>query len=217
MGTTERRARIFRQREQEILRAAGELIAQGDWRTVSVDAIARRAEVAKGTVYLHFRSKEEMIARLTIHHTKRLLGKLATLTAEEDLARRLGAYAAATLRHQRERPDWGAMAAYCRHPAVIEGLKPEVREELQGVAAALAALLDDAAEEAQARGLAPPGARRWMVPAAMRLLVGHAALSAPEAGADADGTEDEFAAFLGRFLLAGWAAGEAADAVEDFR
>ena len=63
MGISERREREFQRREGEILDAALELFSADDWQSVTIDQIARRAEIGKGTVYLHFASKDEIYAR----------------------------------------------------------------------------------------------------------------------------------------------------------
>ena len=52
------------QREQALLDAAVALMDRDDWQTVTVEEIAHRAEYAKGTVYRHFPSKDDLLARL---------------------------------------------------------------------------------------------------------------------------------------------------------
>ncbi len=71
-----RKERVFSLREAEILQAARELFASGDWETVTVADIARRAEIGKGTVYKHFASKEELYARLALDFGQELLREL---------------------------------------------------------------------------------------------------------------------------------------------
>jgi AcrR family transcriptional regulator len=52
-------------RRREILRAAGELLAeQGSAEAITVDQIAERANIAKATLYRHFRSKAEIAEAL---------------------------------------------------------------------------------------------------------------------------------------------------------
>ena len=47
------------ERERLILEAAEELLAEKGYHEMSIDEIAARVGVSKGTVYLHFSSKEE--------------------------------------------------------------------------------------------------------------------------------------------------------------
>ncbi len=66
-GTAPRRARGAADkaaRRQTILAAAGELFEEAGGELPSVDQVARRAGLAKGTVYLYFRAKEEMFLAL---------------------------------------------------------------------------------------------------------------------------------------------------------
>jgi TetR/AcrR family fatty acid metabolism transcriptional regulator len=49
------------ERERLILEAAEELLAEKGYHEMSIDDIAARVGVSKGTVYLHFPSKEELV------------------------------------------------------------------------------------------------------------------------------------------------------------
>ncbi|MQA17281.1 MAG: TetR family transcriptional regulator [Pseudonocardiaceae bacterium] len=53
---------MSRSRESRILDAAGELLLTFGYRKVTIDDVARRAGVGKGTVYLHWASKLELFA-----------------------------------------------------------------------------------------------------------------------------------------------------------
>ena len=50
-------------RTQEILEAARRVIAAHGWADTSMDRIAQEAGVAKGTLYLYFKSKQSLVAR----------------------------------------------------------------------------------------------------------------------------------------------------------
>ncbi|HUY79513.1 MAG TPA: TetR/AcrR family transcriptional regulator [Ktedonobacterales bacterium] len=52
------------EREQLILQAAEELLIENGYHETSIDQIAARVGVSKGTIYLHFESKEELIFAL---------------------------------------------------------------------------------------------------------------------------------------------------------
>src|SRR6266567_4714287 len=53
-----------KEREALILQAAEEVLAEKGYHETSVDEIAARVGIAKGTVYLHFASKEELVVAL---------------------------------------------------------------------------------------------------------------------------------------------------------
>lgn len=64
MGIEDRKQREFNRREQDILEAAFDLFADKGIENVTIDMIAQAAEIGKGTIYKHFKSKHEIYARL---------------------------------------------------------------------------------------------------------------------------------------------------------
>ena len=76
MSTAERRAREKVQRRQEILDAAREEFFERGFHTPTVDDVATRAQVSKGTIYLYFASKEEILAHLLIEGLEQLVDRL---------------------------------------------------------------------------------------------------------------------------------------------
>lgn len=65
-GTTRRRGTAHRrtERAQRILEAARELVLRWGYDKTTIDDVARRAGVAKGTIYLHWSSREDLFAAL---------------------------------------------------------------------------------------------------------------------------------------------------------
>lgn len=66
-------------RRARILQAATELFMAQGYRKTSVDEIARRAEVAKGTVYLHFKNKSDLLIHAVALEKQVLFTTLAPL------------------------------------------------------------------------------------------------------------------------------------------
>ena len=64
--TTSRRQKEKEDRKEAILAAAREVFFEQGIRRATVDEIASRAEVAKGTVYLYFDSRETILAHLLL-------------------------------------------------------------------------------------------------------------------------------------------------------
>ncbi|MBC7249236.1 MAG: TetR/AcrR family transcriptional regulator [Anaerolineae bacterium] len=94
MATNERRAREKARRRQEILQAAREVFFERGFHQATVDDVAFRAEVSKGTIYLYFESKESILAHLLLEGLALLLAQLneayaahQSLSAEERLWR----------------------------------------------------------------------------------------------------------------------------------
>ena len=64
MGTAERKQREKEQRRQDIILAAEKVFFSKGIQTATVDEVAEAAELSKGTIYLYFKDREEIIAAL---------------------------------------------------------------------------------------------------------------------------------------------------------
>ena len=70
-------------REELILEAADRLLARYGYRKMTIDDLAREAGIGKGTVYLHFRSKEDVVLSHMERIVNRVLERLRAI-AESD-------------------------------------------------------------------------------------------------------------------------------------
>jgi AcrR family transcriptional regulator len=91
-------------RADRILEAAGELLLRFGYKRVTIEDIATRAEVGKGTVYLHWKTKHELFTAL-------LLREVAEVTRE--LLAGMRADPAEVLLH---RVTWASFLAIMRRP-----------------------------------------------------------------------------------------------------
>ena len=82
MGTKERRIREKTQRRREILTAARELFRELGFQGTTMPKIARKAELAPGTLYLYFPGKESLYVELLIEGYTLLTKALQTLSAQ---------------------------------------------------------------------------------------------------------------------------------------
>ncbi len=109
MPTTSRRSKEKQDRKEAILAAAREVFFEQGIRRATVDAVAERAEVAKGTVYLYFESKETILAHLLLEGLD-ALGERLEAAFDEAGARtgeaRLRRLAAAYLDYYQTEPDY---------------------------------------------------------------------------------------------------------------
>lgn len=69
MSSEERRKKEKENRKNAILRAARKLFFDKGFKSVTVDSIAAKAELSKGSIYLYFDSKEEIYAQILIADT----------------------------------------------------------------------------------------------------------------------------------------------------
>lgn len=82
MGTARRREREARERRRSILDAARRLFWEHGYAGTTVPQIAREAELATGTIYLHFPSKEAIYAQLLAEGYEQLRLRLEQAVGE---------------------------------------------------------------------------------------------------------------------------------------
>jgi AcrR family transcriptional regulator len=70
MGITERREREKEQRHNDILDAAERIFFGKGYSAATMDDIAAAAELSKGTIYLYFKTKEEVYFAITLRGLK---------------------------------------------------------------------------------------------------------------------------------------------------
>lgn len=65
-----------RDRADHVLDVAGDLMLRMGYRKVTIDDIAKRASIGKGTVYLHWRSKKQLFEALILRESAELTEEL---------------------------------------------------------------------------------------------------------------------------------------------
>jgi AcrR family transcriptional regulator len=131
--TSPRRQREKADRQAAILAAAREVFFERGIREATVDEIAARAEVAKGTVYIYFHSKETILATLLLEGLDSLYARLEkafdegeTLTAEA----RLRSLAAAYLTFYKEEADHFRLMMAFDRGQFREAIRPELYQTI---------------------------------------------------------------------------------------
>ena len=76
---------------KRILKAAMQLFAKGGYESVSMRRIARSIEYSPGTIYLYFKSKNEIMLELCYEGFERLLALQKELEEISDIRERLSA------------------------------------------------------------------------------------------------------------------------------
>lgn len=100
------------ERRAAIVRAAEALLHRDPSARFSVASLARRAGLAKGTVYLYFRSREEVLLALHEQQLHALFDVLERALAEPRACAR--SVVRAGLRHHAAHPEFYPLAANCR-------------------------------------------------------------------------------------------------------
>src|SRR5215467_1676427 len=76
-----------KEREELILQAAEEVLAEKGYHETSMDEIAARVGIAKGTVYLHFPSKEDLVIALYERNIEKVSQAVEAILSSELTAR----------------------------------------------------------------------------------------------------------------------------------
>jgi AcrR family transcriptional regulator len=66
LGLEDRRKRERENRKNAILKAARKMFFEKGFRPVTVESIARKAELSKGSIYLYYNSKEEIYSQILL-------------------------------------------------------------------------------------------------------------------------------------------------------
>jgi len=160
VATSDRREQERLHRRQEILLAARAVFAEYGFRRATVEQIATRAEVGKGTVYLYFENKEAILAGLLLQ----ALGELATrLQAANDSCpvlhpdQRLRAMADAYLAFAQNAPDYFRLLNAFDRGDFLQGISPTLREQILGESNHALELASQAIADGMALGLFAAG------------------------------------------------------------
>lgn len=86
MVTVSRRKKEKEQRKIAILKASQQLFFKKGYQSVSVESIARKAQISKGTVYLYFNSKEEIYAQILLNDIKEFSEKVSDIIDKDESA-----------------------------------------------------------------------------------------------------------------------------------
>jgi TetR/AcrR family transcriptional regulator len=132
MSTTQRRAREKENRRRSILEAARAVFFEDGFQLATVDDVAARAEVSKGTVYLYFESKETILAHLLLEGLDELVAVLEEAYApEREIApgERLRRLAMAYLNFFQTNPHYYRLIMALDRGKFQEAVPPEVYEQ----------------------------------------------------------------------------------------
>jgi AcrR family transcriptional regulator len=138
--------RVKVEREQEILQAARDVFAERGFEKTSIDDIAERVGIGKGTVYLHFASKEELLIALMRQACLRLVDVCEAAAAVKSTpTAKLDSIIEAIVDHRYANERWVGLVA--KELPVFLGYK-----ERLGASSELRGLITRVIEQGQAEG-----------------------------------------------------------------
>jgi AcrR family transcriptional regulator len=156
MSVQDRKAREFQRREREILDSALALFRRPDWQGVTIDQIAARAEIGKGTIYKHFETKDEIYARLAVDFQLRLLAELRRIDLTGDLATSLRSMIRVFWQaHLGLPPEYRRVVQYCERPDFLDRLPARTCGAMREVNGEITGILTGLLEQAMADGTLP--------------------------------------------------------------
>lgn len=133
MSTQDRKAREFERRGQEILDAALSLFESDDWEAITVDQIANKADVAKGTIYKHFSSKYEIYARLAIQFQGQMVQHNAAIDENLPVLDRFKLHLKAGWEMHLSSKELHRVFLYCNRPEFRGHLEADTLSDMQDV------------------------------------------------------------------------------------
>ncbi|MCG8428593.1 MAG: TetR/AcrR family transcriptional regulator [Chromatiales bacterium] len=113
MTRQDRKQREFERREEDILEAALSLFSKPNWESVTIQQIARAADVGKGTVYNHFASKDELLFRLMMRFYRGMLVHLKDLPAPDDILQHFKLIIVSAFRYHLNHREYRYVVEYC--------------------------------------------------------------------------------------------------------
>ena len=126
-----RREREFRRREEDILAAALSLFNRDDWQTVTIDQIAAKAEIGKGTIYKHFESKDEIYAKLVVEFHRSILAEIRTIDFSQPPLKAIGESMDVFWRAHARAPEHKRLTQYCRREDFRHVIGAKLSRELE--------------------------------------------------------------------------------------
>lgn len=128
MGSAERREREKEERRQAILSRARSLFLEKGYNAVTLDDLAAACELAKGTLYLYFPSKAEILGTLTLSVPRDLSARFGQALAESlepaDTLARMGQH---YIEHNYSQREMAPLATLAGSRALQQQLTPALQ------------------------------------------------------------------------------------------
>ncbi len=129
MGVKERKAREFKRREEDILSTAYHLLTEMEPAQMTMELIAEKAEIGRGTIYKHFKSKDEIYARLILNRRDQFIKSLHQI--DEEGVGRIPRLMRSYMEYCLEDKQAYAVHKRCDSHCIRENLSSELLESLQ--------------------------------------------------------------------------------------
>lgn len=203
MGIAERKEREFKRREKEILHAALRLFDAEDWQQVTIERIAQEAEIGKGTVYLHFSSKEDIYGRLALDFARQLLARLQKIDGALPVVDRLREAIRIIFEAHRAGRRYQRIVDFCNREDFRRRLDEQTGGELQRIDDQITELVMAVVQEGITQGIFPARPLESLLWGPHATLIGAVRMLSGNCGCLQPPEADAFVAEVTRFMLAG--------------
>jgi AcrR family transcriptional regulator len=154
MGTANRRLRESRARRKAIQAAAVRVFADRGFSRATVQDIARQAEVSVGTIYLYYRSKEDLYVSLLFASMQRFTEAIEKIIArglapDQQLKRVWDFF----YDYHARAPQSYQVLVFLQQPGLISGISPRTLQEINVRAARNFSLVSRIVSAAMDKGL----------------------------------------------------------------
>lgn len=124
MSRNDRKQREFEQRQEDILDTALALCSTHEFESVTVEQIAEKAGIGKGTVYKHFSSKDELFFRINIRFYRGLLKLLKDHEGSGSLIEQFRDIIEQSFYYHIEHREYRYIVEYCDRLDFMERAEP---------------------------------------------------------------------------------------------
>ncbi|MCG8564166.1 MAG: TetR/AcrR family transcriptional regulator [Desulfobacterales bacterium] len=133
MNTATAKERAFKRRESTILGAAFSLFAEFGIESTTMDMIAEKAGVGKGTIYKHFTKKNDIYATLIIQQSRALVADFHHMDPHTPILTRIRKMIRITWENHTRDMQTYEVGRKCRQFIIVEDLPRHIREEYDQV------------------------------------------------------------------------------------
>ena len=178
MGTAHRKVRERRARRQAIQLAAVRVFAEKGFSRATMEDIARQAEVSVGTIYLYYRSKEDLYVSLVFESMQRMSEAIEKIMASalrpDRQLKRVWDY---FYNYHARYPQSYRVLVFLQQPGLTSGISPKTLQEINVRSARNFSLVSHIVAAAIAKGIYRPHAPREVVDLLWSLFLGLVHLS----------------------------------------
>ncbi|MDP6376183.1 MAG: helix-turn-helix domain-containing protein [Pseudomonadales bacterium] len=148
MGVAERRERERQARKEAVLDAARRLLLEKGFRGTTTKEIAELCELSEATLFFYFKNKDEILLSLLFESIRFWADGFQRLErSRQSTGKRLEQIWRFHEKVNDEHPEYYVVSAYLAQPNTLQGVSPEIKEQITESSGAnfqrLAKLLED--------------------------------------------------------------------------